>query len=291
MTVATQPESTRHEAEKFLRRVQVEYPHLIGLGYQAIINVTVKGMAELGIDGGSLNESKFMAGLQHAMTTGAVPKTAQTAQTAQPAPQVQLAQPPVVKSAAEQEYDAVAEQYDPAQLSQFSRWFNNQGQVEKSGDAGFENAAGLLTELRGHQITNEAVQNAMLRIGAPASRYHSRRRQLHFVPTPTQTTPRGRHGHIEGQKPGEFISGANKTPAQYKAEMNAAAEANNPTSASSKLASQDRHAAESLQGNNHGETDQIRKVFVTKGTDIDWSGTLAARKRFQALLNNRRQVR
>jgi hypothetical protein len=73
--------------------------------------------------------------------------------------------------------------------------------------------------------------------------------------------------------------------------MNAAAEENNPTSASGKLAAQERHAAESLQGNNHGETDQIRRVFVTKGTDIDWSGTLAARKKFQTLLNNRRQVR
>lgn len=75
MTTATS-ESARQkaEAESFLRRVQTEYPHLVTLGYQAIINVTVQGMKDLGIYHDDLTEAKFMAGLMHAMNTGVVPK-------------------------------------------------------------------------------------------------------------------------------------------------------------------------------------------------------------------------
>jgi hypothetical protein len=62
------------EAENFLRRVQVEYAHLIPLGYRAIINSTVIGMKNLGIFSDNLNEAKFLAGLQNAMDTGLVPK-------------------------------------------------------------------------------------------------------------------------------------------------------------------------------------------------------------------------
>jgi hypothetical protein len=75
-TSKTIPESQRQkaEAESFLRRMQIEYPHLVTLGYQAIINVTVQGMKDLGIYHDSLTEAKFMAGLMHAMNTGVVPK-------------------------------------------------------------------------------------------------------------------------------------------------------------------------------------------------------------------------
>jgi hypothetical protein len=89
MTTAVQSQSAQQkvEAENFLRRVQVEYPHLLVLGYQAILNATVAGMKTLEIYNENLTEAKFMAGLQHAMNTGiAPPPPAQTLAPVQPTP-------------------------------------------------------------------------------------------------------------------------------------------------------------------------------------------------------------
>jgi len=81
MSASINAVQAKQEAESFLRRVQVEFPHLIPLGYQAIINVTVQGMRNLGIDSGALTEAKFLAGLQDAMNSGLVPKTPVQVQT------------------------------------------------------------------------------------------------------------------------------------------------------------------------------------------------------------------
>ena len=61
------------EAEQFLRRITIEYPHLVGFGYQRIIDVTVEGMVQLGIHSLPLTEATFRAGLVHMMTIGAIP--------------------------------------------------------------------------------------------------------------------------------------------------------------------------------------------------------------------------
>jgi hypothetical protein len=114
MTTATQSEAARQkaEAESFLRRVQVEHPHLLVLGYQAILNATVLGMKELEIYNDNLTEAKFMAGLQHAMTTGVLPKPpVQVVEVAaQPTPE-QLEQDRLAKEDAERTRKANAERF------------------------------------------------------------------------------------------------------------------------------------------------------------------------------------
>jgi hypothetical protein len=81
MSASINAVQAKQEAESFLRRVQVEFPHLIPLGYQAIINVTVQGMKNLGIDSGALTEGKFLAGLQNALDMGLAPKPPVVVQT------------------------------------------------------------------------------------------------------------------------------------------------------------------------------------------------------------------
>lgn len=89
MTTAVQSQSAQQkaEAENFLRRVQVEYPHLLVLGYQAIVNASVEGMKQLGVFNDNLIEATFLAGLRQSMDAGIVPKPpAQTVAPVQPTP-------------------------------------------------------------------------------------------------------------------------------------------------------------------------------------------------------------
>jgi hypothetical protein len=99
MSTATQQ---KLEAESFLRRVQAEYPHLMVLGYQAILNATVLGMKALEIYSDNLTEAKFMAGLQHMMATGVLPKP--------PAHIVEVQAPPSMEQLEDQRLAELARQ-------------------------------------------------------------------------------------------------------------------------------------------------------------------------------------
>jgi hypothetical protein len=84
-----------------------------------------------------------------------------------------------------------------------------------------------------------------------------------------------------------------KSPRDYKREQEEALAKNRPqesTPASALQAEAEREAGR-IAGRTHSQTDQLRKIFVTNpGQGIDWVETLSARKRMQAVFDNRAAV-
>jgi hypothetical protein len=111
-----------------------------------------------------------------------------------------------LKSAAEREYDSVSAE-SPAAAAQFDVWFQNQKQLINTGDEGFQNASGLLRELRGREITNQTIAAAMERIGAPVSRFHAARRPLHYVQSSKPFVNPKSHAHPDRLVPNESKPG------------------------------------------------------------------------------------
>jgi len=68
--------------------------------------------------------------------------------------------------------------------------------------------------------------------------------------------------------------------------------ANQPSAASAQSAAARgaQRQAELIQGATHAETDQLRKLFSTSGTEIDWVQTLAARQQMQKQFDKHRAV-
>lgn len=171
----------------------------------------------------------------------------------------------------------------------------------KEGDQGFENQSGILQELRGRAVMPETIQNAIASIGAPVSRFHAARRPLHYIEAPRRTEPVSRAAKSDdGSKflGNDLIKNADgsyrsKTVAEQRRDMEAKEAANQPSVASvrSRATAEAREKAESLQGSTHAETDQLKKLFVTSGTEIDWQATLASRLQMQAQFDKQRAVR
>jgi hypothetical protein len=248
MTTATATELQRIEGERFLARVKNEHPQVMELGYAAVIAATVEGMRQLGLDSSSLDESKYWAGFQHALSTefGAQP----------------------IKSAAEKECDAVvAENYNQAQIDAVNHWLQNQTLLENSGDMGWENASTLLKELIGHSISRDSILAAIGRIEAPATKFHVRRRQLHYAPQAKKTSLYGRYSAEEGHKPGSFVSDANLTPLQHRQKQNEAQAANSPQPVAEVLSDTDarwrqmaQKSVENYRGHFHSDTETVREA-------------------------------
>ncbi len=197
-------------------------------------------------------------------------------------------------SPAESEYRK-AEAENPAAAAKLSEWFATQGKpgtLENTGNAGFENFAILLTELRGRDVSQTTVQQAIGRIA------YNGRRQLHVVPTKHVLSPAAQAA--QDHKPGEFVSKTNmvrtadggwrsKNAAEQAADRRLAEAQKNPAQDSAVIASRAKAEAESLRGNNHREDLQLQRVFV--GSPTDWVATLAARKQMQASFSKNRSIR
>jgi hypothetical protein len=195
---------------------------------------------------------------------------------------------------AELEYRRVAAE-NPAAAQQLANWFATQKALVKEGNQGFENQSSILQELRGRAVTPETIQSAIALVGAPVSRFHAARRPLHFVQAPRRTVPISRHALADDGKP--FLGEHVNEPAWVKrsrerSEREAKEAANQPSSASvrSRAVKEAQEKAESLQSSTHAETDQLRKIFVTSGTEIDWVQTLAARLQMQKQFDKHRAV-
>jgi len=198
------------------------------------------------------------------------------------------------RSPAQQRFDRVVAVQGAERGQQILGYLAKQTQLVNTGEELYDNAAELLEELHGRPIDSPNILNAIGRISAPTSRFDTRtRRQLHFVPQPKQEHY-GRHSASDdpNRKPGQFITDANKTPAQYKAEILASqAQPSQDGDSAATISTAAQREAESLQGATHAETTQIRRVMVFKPgtTETDWPSTLNARKNLQAALNRRRE--
>jgi hypothetical protein len=190
-------------------------------------------------------------------------------------------------SPAQSEYHRVAAENPAESSTKLTAWFSTQGKpgmLTNTGDEGHENFSILLAELRGREVNQTTIQQAIGRIA------YNGRRQLHVVPVPHKVDPRS---HVATDDGSGFLkqdmvknadgSWRSKSPAEYAADRRLAEAQKNPGQADKIIERQAQAEAESLQGNTHSQTDQIRKLFVTKqySSDIDWVITLNARKRMQ----------
>jgi hypothetical protein len=200
-------------------------------------------------------------------------------------------------SPAELEFRRIAAE-NPAAAEKLAAWFATQGRpgtLEATGDLYFLNASNLLQELRGREVTAETIAAAIGRIGAPASRFDTRKRTpLHYVPESRPVDPR------QKQDDGTPFLGRDVNEPRWKriqrerqeSEAREAASQPSSTSVQSSAVREAKLKAEQLRGNTHSESEQIQRVFVmTPGTsEIDWSSTLAARLNLQKAFNKHREV-
>jgi hypothetical protein len=176
---------------------------------------------------------------------------------------------------------------NPAAATKLTEWFVGQGKpgmLTNTGDEGQENFAILLAELRGREVNPTTIQQAIGRIA------FNGRRQLHVVPTPHRVDPRS---HVASDDGTGFLKKdmvrtadggyRNKNAAEQARDRRLAEAQASPEQAGKLIERQAKEQAEGLQGRTHSQTEQIRKLFVTKqhSSDIDWLATLNARQRMQ----------
>jgi hypothetical protein len=197
-------------------------------------------------------------------------------------------------SPAELEYRRIAA-VNPAAAEQLADWLAKQGgrpgALIHTGDQGFQNSANILAELRGREINAKTILEAIGRIGAPSSRFDTRKRPpLHYLPTPRPVDPRQHRD--DGNDGGRKTNEPYWKRVQREREEREAAEAKSGVTASTVVREAQR-TAEELRGNTHSESEQLHRLFVTtSGTsEIDWVQTLAARLNLQKSLNKAQEVR
>jgi hypothetical protein len=208
-------------------------------------------------------------------------------------------------SMANLEYLKVANQ-EPDRANHLANWLathgGKPGQLTNTpGDATFENLTLLLSVLRGYEISSPRIQDGIDRISNRAGR------KLHYVPTPrremgtiteaarnddgkpfvTDGLTLQRDGSL-GKSPADYAREARQRSDRQAAE---AASQRSGASAQSAAVRDAKNKAESMRGNTHSESEQIGRIFVTAGTDIDWPATLQARSALQKSLNKAQEVR
>src|SRR5260221_2603205 len=90
-------------------------------------------------------------------------------------------------SPAQSEYHRVAAENPAESSTKLTAWFATQGKpgmLTNTGDEGHENFSILLAELRGREVNQTTIQQAIGRIA------YNGRRQLHVVPVPHKVDPR-----------------------------------------------------------------------------------------------------
>jgi hypothetical protein len=200
-----------------------------------------------------------------------------------------------MRSPAQAEYYKVATQEND-RANQLAAWLATQGkpgQLANQGEAAFDNLRLLLLTLRGYEISPPRIRDAEDRIA------HKPGKKLQYVPQPRRTEPISPAAKNDDGKPflGDTAERLNEPGwvkrSRERSEREAKEAANQPSSASvrSRAAAEAREKAESLQSSTHAETDQLRRIFVTSGTEIDWVQTLAARLQMQKQFDKAREVR
>lgn len=201
-------------------------------------------------------------------------------------------------SAAELEFRRIAAE-NPAAAEKLAAWIGatqgRPGTLEATGDLYFLNASNLLQELRGREVTAETIAAAIGRIGAPASRFDTRKRPpLHYVPESRPADPR------QKESDGIPFLGRDVNEPRWKriqrerqeSEAREAASQPSASSVTSAAVREAKQSAEQLRGGTHSESDQLQRIFVTSpGTSqIDWPATLRSRLEMQQAFNKRRAV-
>jgi hypothetical protein len=191
-------------------------------------------------------------------------------------------------SAAELEYRRIAAE-NPAAAQQLADWLAKQGKpgtLVNTGEQFFVNMSLLLIELRGRPVDSQRIHEAMGRISFKPGR------QLHFLPETRKQDPRQHQDDGTGFL-GKHVNEPRWKRIQREREEREAREAASQRSASSQSVAvrEAKEKSESLRGSTHSETEQLQKMFVTSGTEIDWQATLASRLQMQKTFDRQREVR
>ena len=186
----------------------------------------------------------------------------------------------VPMSAAAVMLKAVISNYLKEPLDAFTKWFDQQTSVVNQGDEGFENAANLLTELRGREISVQKIYEAI-------GRLQYRGTKLHFNQAVKSERPPdirlGRHNHAAtapAHKPGVMFdrNEINQDPLDAKRHR-----PDPPLEVQAETDAVERRwqtRADNVQGSSHSITQQAKRIVVTKNRRIDWEATASARERF-----------
>jgi hypothetical protein len=103
---------------------------------------------------------------------------------------------------------------------------------------------------------------------------------------------KSKHNIVNDGKPTSFFTRdqVNKSPLDYRHEAEEAAQRNRgEKTVSAKEANRAQLEAESVQGNNHGETHRIQSIIAAHNGVVDWKATLKMRLAYRDDLNRRRQ--
>jgi hypothetical protein len=195
-------------------------------------------------------------------------------------------------SLAEAAYGKIANQ-QPDRANQLAAWLASQGkagQLANTGEAAYENLAQLLQALTGYDINPARICDAENRIANKPGK------KLHYVPEPRRTGPRSEAAKADDGVP--FLGRNLNEPewvrrSRERSEREAKEAANQPSSVSVRAAAirEAKRQAQELRGATHSESDQLQKIFVTEGTEIDWPGTYAARLALQKNFQKSQAVR
>ena len=175
---------------------------------------------------------------------------------------------------------AVISNYPQEPLDAFTKWFDQQTNVVNQGDEGFENAANVLTELRGREISVQKIYEAI-------GRLQYRGTKLHFNQAVKSERPPdirlGRQNHAAtapAHKPGVMFdrNEINQDPLDAKRHR-----PDPPLEVQAETDAVERRwqtRADNVQGSSHSITQQAKRIVVTKNRRIDWEATASARERF-----------
>jgi hypothetical protein len=166
-------------------------------------------------------------------------------------------------------------------LDAFTKWFDHQQRLVNRGDDGFENAANLLTELRGREISGQKIEEAIGRLQYRGTTLYFNQSAKSDRPPDIRLGLPNHAATAPAHKPGVMFdrNEANQDP------LDARRHKPDPvpepqTHDAVNLRWQQK--ADSVRGSSHSITEQAKRVFVTvPGTSqIDWEKTAAARERF-----------
>ena len=181
----------------------------------------------------------------------------------------------VWRTAAQRAYDRIAKE-NPQAAQRLADWLATQGRsgtLVNTGEQGFENAANLLQELRGREINPTTIQQAIVRIGTPTSRFSTRKRPpLHYVPQPRRTEVVSRAAKSDDGSPflGELVRQADgtfrsKTPAEQRRDLEAADSAKSSQAETRTLDASEQAwknlADNLLHDGTHSQQERVRAVY------------------------------
>jgi hypothetical protein len=189
-------------------------------------------------------------------------------------------------------------QDDISKADQLANWFAAQhqqpGQLVNSGDGLFVNLALLFEKLRGYEINATTISHAIDRV------QNNPGPKLHYIETPRRTEPQSHaaknddgigflHSNMVQNADGSWRS---KNVAEQRADMAAAEGAKQPdlASAQSLAVAEAQRKAEEIRGNSHAESEQIQRIFITEGSEINWPATYQARIQMQRQFQKHREI-